>query len=92
MVVRERDGIMESFASQKRHNSQYRYSDLESATNRDDTRPSISKGAIHNMYELQTVVERIHYYHVCCGFLKKRAWSRAIKIEVQDEEMPAYNT
>ena len=41
-------------------------------------RPPITE-AVHNVYELQTVPERIRYFHVCAGFPTKRTWMKAIK-------------
>ena len=35
--------------------------------------------AVHNLYELQTVPERVRYFHACAGFPTKRTWIGAIK-------------
>ena len=41
-------------------------------------RPPITE-AVHNVYELQTVPERIRYFHACVSFPTKRTWMKAIK-------------
>ena len=37
------------------------------------------KEAVHNVYELQTVPERIRYFHACAGFPTKCTWMKVIK-------------
>ena len=41
-------------------------------------RPSPTE-AVHNVYELKTVPEKIRYFHVCAGFPTKHTWMKAIK-------------
>ena len=38
--------------------------------------------AIPNVYELQTVVEHICYYHTCCGFQTKTGVDKSSKKEL----------
>ena len=41
-------------------------------------RPSPTE-SVYNVYELQTVPERIRYFHACTGFPTKQSWMKAIK-------------